>query len=119
MNTKSFARKDAERLMPLLRSIGREMRERMRAIEFLEERLSALSDSRKAHGDEIASIEAQLSTHRRESRRTEAELEKLGCNLDADHPLRILIPAEGGPLAYEGRLDDTQYYRRTPADNRA
>jgi chromosome segregation ATPase len=118
MNTKSFARKDAERLMPLLRSIGREMRERTKAIDSLEQRLEALSDSRRVHGEEIASLESQLSNHRRELRRIESEVGQLGCNLDADHPLRILIPAEGGALAFEGPLDDTQYYRRTALDQR-
>jgi len=118
MNTKNLARKDAERLMPLLRSIGREMRERTKAIDHLELRLDALADARHAHGEEIASLESQLSNHRRELRRVENEVGQLGCNLDADHPLRIVIPAEGGALAYEGPLDDTQYYRRTALDQR-
>ena len=118
MNTKIFARHDAERLMPLLRSIGREMRERTRAIDSLEERLTASSNSRNVDGDVIATLEPQLATHKRELRRIESELAQLGCNLDADHPLRILIPAEGGALTYDGPLDDTQYYGRRAIDRR-
>ena len=116
MHPKSFDRKAAERMMPLLRSIGLEMRERTREVDRLEQRLDALTESREIHGEEVASLESQLSNHRRELRRIETELGHLGCTLDADHPLRILIPAEGGALAWEGRLGDTQYYRRAPID---
>jgi hypothetical protein len=112
MSTKSFARKDAERLLPLLRSIGGEIRERGRAIDGLEERLSTLSDERYRYRGEIARIEAELACHRRELRRVERELGELGCNLDADHPLRILIPGHGERFAWEGRLDRTKFYRQ-------
>jgi hypothetical protein len=116
MNTKSFDRSAAERLMPLLHSIGREMRERTREVDHLEQRLDSLSEMRQVHGEEVASLESQLSTHRRELRRIETELGHLGCHLDADHPLRIVIPSEGGTFAWEGRLADTQYYRRAAID---
>jgi hypothetical protein len=112
MSTKSFARQDAERLLPLLRSIGAEIRERGRAIDGLEERLAAFADERYRYRSEIAQIEAELACHRRELRRTERELSELGCNLDADHPLRILIPGRGEQFAWEGRLDKTQFYRQ-------
>src|SRR5262245_60206275 len=113
MTTKHFARKEAERLVPLLRSMGREIRERSQVIDRLEEQLSSLSLQRDQHRPGIFQIESELALHRRELRRVERELEQLGCNLDADHPLRILIPGQGEQFAYEGRLDQTQFYRKT------
>jgi len=104
-------RRDAERILPLLRSIGNEIRDRSSAIDALEERLAGFSSSRDEHRQEIRTIEAQLSLHRRELRRMERELADLGCNLDADHPMRILIPGKHGTYAYE-RLDKTAFYRK-------
>jgi hypothetical protein len=114
MSPKRHARFDAEKIVPLVRAIGREMRERTFAIAELEEREAALAPHRSAHLDELRRIESELSTHRRELRRVERELAELGCNLDADHPLRILIPSDGGAIAYEGQLDGTRFYRVAP-----
>jgi hypothetical protein len=112
MSTKSFAQHDAERLLPLLRSIGRELRERGRDIDRLEERLETLSEDRVENRVPIAQAESELACNRREVRRIERELTALGCNLDADHPMRILIPGKGEEFAYEGRLDRTHFYRK-------
>ena len=117
MQHKTIARQDAERMMPLLRSIGREIRERTRTVAFLEARLAALAPTAHVHADEIQGLEAQLSAHRRELRRVEKELSRLGCNRDAENPLRILIGLDGS-WAYEGGLDDTSF-RRTPQDTSA
>lgn len=111
---KTFARQDAERMMPLLRSIGREIRERTRTLARLEQELAARSEAplardRGEHDAETHALESQLSLHRRELRRVEKELARLGCDLDLDHPLRILIPGVGGAWAYEGQLDDTSF----------
>lgn len=118
MSKKSFARRDAEQLLPLVRSIGREIGERSRATTALEARLTELSEERDAHRDEIAHIESELSTQRRELRRIERELAELGCNLDEDHPLRILFPGRGETFAWEGPLGRTNFYRR-PSEERA
>jgi predicted RNase H-like nuclease (RuvC/YqgF family) len=107
-------RHDAERIVPLLRSIGAEIRERSRAVDALEDRLANFSATRDERREEIRRLESELSLHRREMRRIERELAELGCNLDADHPLRILIPSKGGTYAYE-RLDKTSFYRRPEA----
>lgn len=104
-------RRDAERIVPLLRSIGDEIRERSALIDMLEDRLAGFSSTREDSRVEIANIESELSLHRRELRRTERELNELGCGLDADHPLRILIPAKSGTYAYE-RLEKSAFYRR-------
>jgi chromosome segregation ATPase len=110
MKRTAHDRRDAERILPLLRSIGAEIRERSAAIDALEERLSNFSGARDENRERIRALESELALHRRELRRTERELNELGCNLDADHPLRILIPGKGGTYAYE-RLDKTAFYR--------
>ncbi len=110
-------RRDAERIVPLLRSIGEEIRERSALIDTLENRLADYSAARDESRAEIAGLESELSLHRRELRRTERELNELGCGLDADHPLRILIPAKTGTYAYE-RLEKSAFYRRAPNPSR-
>ncbi len=100
---KTYEREDAERMMPLLRSIGREIKERSRAIRELEAR-------RAAAGDAFAgSLDAQLSSHRLALRRVNKELERLGLSVDESNPPRILIPGTEGPWAYEEQLDDTRF----------
>ena len=117
MSTKQHAMNDAERFLPLLRSVGREIRERTRAIDGLEEQLTTLSEDRALHHAAIAQVEAELSMQRRELRRVERELSDLGWSRDADHPLRIRIPGRGGSFTYEGQHDKTRFYR-TPSDVR-
>ena len=107
---RTFEREDAERMTPLLRSITRELRERRSAIARL--RHEARQAKRSAREDEHARCEAELSTHRRELRQVEKELTRLGLEIDAENELRILIPSTDGAFAYEGLLDDTQFYRR-------
>jgi hypothetical protein len=112
MHPKSFAKSEAERLLPLVRAIGRELEERNRAIEALERRLGTLSIDQLEQREEIARLESQLSTQRRELRRAEKELATLGCSLDVDHPLRVLFPGRGETFAWEGPLGRTTFYRR-------
>lgn len=109
---KSFARHDAERLLPLVRSIGREIEERTRTAAELVERLTRLSAAAPDDRDDVTRLESELSTARRELRRAEKELENLGCSLDGDHPLRVLFPGSGETFAWEGPLDRTTFYRR-------
>jgi hypothetical protein len=110
--TKRFDREDAERLVPLLRSVGREIRERSEKIAELEALLGGTDLERGRR------LESELALNRRELRRVERELAQLGCNLDADHPLRILIPGDGEQFAWETRADQTKFYRK-PMDARA
>jgi hypothetical protein len=82
----------AEKLVPLLRSIGREIRERGAAIRLLEAELAG-----ERTGDDPA-VEARLATERRGLRLALRELARLGCVLDELHPFRILIPGKDGEL---------------------
>lgn len=111
MKRRAYALKEAERMVPLLRSIGREIKNRLKAIEEIQKRIERLSRSPRKHEREILSLQADLAIQRREIRSSEKELERLGCSLDADHPLRILIPSPAGHWAFEDRLDETRFFR--------
>jgi hypothetical protein len=89
-----YDRSLAERLIPLLRSITREIRERTTAIERLDLLLDAPASAQLlARQHELT---ARLVEHRRALRNAERELSGLGCILDEDHPLRVLIPGDDG-----------------------
>ena len=110
MSLRTYALKEAERMVPLLRSIGREIKSRLKATEAIQKRIEGLSRSPRKNELEIFNLEAELSVQRREIRCSEKELERLGCSLDADHPLRILIPSPAGHWTFEGPLDDTRFH---------
>lgn len=89
-----YDRRTAERLIPLLRSITREIRERTTAIDRIDLLLDApASEVVLARQHELT---ARLVEHRRMLRNAERELAGLGCILDEDHPLRVLIPGDDG-----------------------
>jgi hypothetical protein len=112
MQNQTTALRAAERLLPLLRSVRREIRERTLEAARLEERIEALVP-RRVHVNEINTLESELSTHRRELRRIERELAELGCKQDGDRPLRILVPSPEGDLVVDGELTKTAI-RRLP-----
>ena len=67
---KAYNYQGADGLIPLLRSIQREVRERREEILRLESSSRVLKRRAKKH-PRLASIEAELMTHRRELRMTE------------------------------------------------
>ena len=111
MDKRTYDRESAERMTPLLRSITRELRERQRAIDLLQRDLSLAQREVTRHA-EVPLLEAALAGQRRELRQVTKEVTRLGLALDAEHPLRILIPTADGAWAYEGVLDDTQFFRQ-------
>jgi hypothetical protein len=122
MKTRIYALKDAEKIVPLLRSIGREIQTRRSAADEIQKHLESLTarlrdgerEGERGESRERPSLEAELATHKREIHGAERELEHLGCRLDEQHPLRILIPSPNGHWAFDGHLDDTHFYA-TPA----
>ena len=97
MNRHSYDPERANALLPLLRSITAEIRERTETIDILESALGSLGKTRRTRelrGD----AEAKLSIERRELHVARRELEHLGCALDEDHPMRVLIPGANGAL---------------------
>ena len=106
---KTYAREEAERLFPLLCSIGREIRSRIAEADRVQGRIAALAPTRRVHGAELARLESELSLQRREQRRAERELARLGCRLDEDAVARILIPAGRREHVVEGFLGRTRF----------
>ena len=111
MKRATYDRRSAEQLLPLIRSIASEISQRSDAIEVLEERLLALRGSWKEGkpSDEFLNVQSELSNQRRETRLSRLELARLGCTLDEDRPLRVLIPGADGTFdsgfAWDGTLD--------------
>jgi len=110
MKRRIYGLKEAERIVPLLRSIGKEIHVRRRSAEELQKRLDMVKGIARSGSAALRNLEAELATHLREIRSSERELEHLGCRLDERHPLRILIPSSEGAWAYDGSLDDTRFY---------
>ncbi|MFO1008766.1 MAG: hypothetical protein U1F29_01735 [Planctomycetota bacterium] len=98
MNAHVYDRDQAERLVPLLQAIAREIRERNAHIDLLDEELADLPGDDRSGRKGLLLFE--LVEQRRALRQAERELTKLGCALDEDHPLRVLIP--GGTGGFEG-----------------
>ena len=96
---KAYDRSHAQRLLPLLQSIGQEITERTHEVRILQGRI-ALHERRGGDLENLLDLKATLSSHRRELRYAQKELERLGCSLDQNHPLRILIPGADGQVEH-------------------
>ena len=110
MKRRTYALKEAERIVPLLRSIGKEIHGRRKAAEEIQKRLELVRRVARSENAVVRNLEAELATHLREIRASERELEHLGCRFDERHPFRILIPSSEGAWAFDGNLDDTRFY---------
>ena len=86
MATRNILSSTLDDMLPLLRSIQAEINDRLGAIETLERRMQAFLPTRHVHEVEVARIDAELSTHRRELRLISKELSRLGVAFDAEHP---------------------------------
>ena len=79
---------------------------RFKCLYLIQGRLSGLEgDDSEAARSEMLDLRARLTTHRREIRLAEAELERLGCIVDSDHPWRVKIPGIDGRLEAGFQLD--------------
>lgn len=86
---KTYDSAQAQRLVPLLEVIGREILERQAQIVRLERR-------RVPKGTDPIALRAELSGHRRELRNARRELARLGCRVDQSERLTIFIGGHGG-----------------------
>ena len=105
---KAYERTQANRMIPLLASISREVRDRKRSIK-RKERLLGRMRSAAAELCEVLGLQAELAGHKRELRHAEEELDRLGCALN-DSPTRtVLIPGRNGALedGYRWRLGES------------
>jgi hypothetical protein len=104
---RAYDSKDADRLIPLLRSVQRELRERGEAVRRLEQRQRRTPREQRS-APEYAALAAHLATHKLEIRLAKKELERLGCLCDDQHPHRILIPGATGELTFSWSFGDTR-----------
>lgn len=100
---KSYDSESAKRLIPLLRVLNREISERRAAIRSAATEVHRLRRDHSRIGsrerrDEVIRLQARISTHKLEIRRTERELARLGCLVDAQDPATFHIPGRSGEL---------------------
>jgi hypothetical protein len=109
----SYDRNRAHQLVPLLKSITKEMEERVAAIRRLEAQVETISAGGRDKGNVELDLQAELATQRRELRLAGKELERLGCIVDPTHPQRVLIPGSDGNIerGFRWDLDATGIYR--------
>lgn len=90
----------AERLIPLIQSIHRELRERSEAIRDLNIQLHQLRQSPRDDNADRSSrerlLQASIAAHKLEIRLANKELARFGCLVDEDNPFRVLIPGNSG-----------------------
>ena len=111
----AYDRNDAQKLVPLLDSIFREVAERRREVRLLEKQLSAMkregAEPETAEQDRMVQLRAQLALHRRELRLARKEFERLGCEVDEHNPNRVLILGANGRQAFRWDAGDTAVQR--------
>lgn len=98
---KTYDNESAKQLLPLLRSITREMHDRRRTIRRLEGREMALRASAGERGatldhGEMERLGSDLATERQALRLAEMELDHLGCSVSEDEAITVLIPGSRG-----------------------
>ena len=98
-------------LLPLLRSIGQEIRDRNQRVAELEERAAQLAGRSGLAADELQLVRSDLSLHLRELRRAEKELEHLGWGVDPDNALRLVRRTPDGTVRTLSPLATTGFYR--------
>ena len=104
----AYERAQADRMIPFLASISREVGERVRIIRRKERVLERLR-SNATEDAETRVLQSELANHKRALRHAEKELERLGCALN-DSPTRsVLIPGPSGALqgGYRWRLGES------------
>jgi hypothetical protein len=107
-------RDDAQRLVPLLDSIFREVAERRREARILEKQLAAAKQAGSAEDDDsdrLLELRAQLATQRRELRLAQKEFERLGCEVDEHNPNRVLILGPNGRQTFRWDAGDAAVQR--------
>lgn len=100
---RAYDRKTASDLLPLLDVILREVTERRHELRILERRLRRAREAEDV--TDTLELRAQIALHRREIRLALAEVQELGCVIESDSPLQVLIPGADGRLEGGYRWD--------------
>jgi hypothetical protein len=101
----------AVQMIPLLRSIAREVVERSFAILQLESESKALQEAPRAARQKGPTLVAKLANQKRELRRSVEELRDLGWERDPEQPLRFKARGLRGEETYTWRPEDSFFYR--------
>ena len=88
---RSYDRTLAQRMIPLLDVIAREILERNAALEALKQRVLATHDQAEVHG-----LLSAMAAHKRELRLARRELERFGCSIVGTDPVTVRIPCRIG-----------------------
>ena len=108
-------RNEAQKLVPLIDAIFREVAERRREVRLLEKQLNALKEAgvpdTMSEWDRAQDLRARLATQRRELRLARKEFERLGCQVDEHNPNRVLILGPNGRRAFRWDAGDTSVQR--------
>ena len=108
---KAYDRTTARQLVSLLKSITREVVERLHEVRIFQGRLALLAQETLDSGAAVTSsgeyieLRAALSNHRRQIRLAMKELERLGCVVDEHNPLLIFIPGSDGNIDHGFQWD--------------
>lgn len=96
MKTIVYDQVRANRLLPLLQSIARELYERRAVLIRLEQDLKATEPSQHTD-DDLLGLLSEIATHRREIRRICREFEALNCTLVGEDPIVVRVPSKPIP----------------------
>lgn len=91
-----YERSDANAILPLLASIGREIQERSDRLDQLETSIEEQSSMPAPDPEELHRLLAEAATQRRGLRLAKQELERLGCSVVGMEPLTFRIPGRVG-----------------------
>jgi len=105
----AYTRRQARALLVLVRSIGRELAERMEAVEALEGALLRAAP-RGESSDAFRLASADAATHCRAIRHARDELERLGGSIVGESPLTLRIRVE------EGGRSESLLWQHRPGD---
>jgi hypothetical protein len=106
------ASRNVEHLMPLLASIAREVRDRVRASDVLHARIERWSRNKRRHQRQLDLAWADFSIHQRELRAVQKEVERLGCRPAGEMPWHVALQDAEAGVVYEGALDKTTFVMR-------
>ena len=109
------APENVERMLPLLASIAREVRDRVRASATLHARIERWSKNKRRHQQKLDLAWADYSIHQRELRGVQKEVERLGCRTAPEGewgPWHVALADATRGIVYEGALDKTTFVMR-------
>ena len=114
--TTTYDRQDAQKLVPLLDAIFREVAERRHEARLLEKQL--VREKREgASAETLLGLRARLASHRRELRLARKEFERLGCTVDDHNPNRVFIAGPIGERSFRWDAGDESVHRLAKGAN--